>query len=197
MSLLSIEDYETFIGEPIQAERQPQCEAAIAQAEQWVSTEVGYPIAIYQASPSTSTLDTQTFSGNGRTDFYPRYYPIRAVDSIGLWDGVDSFDEIDDTIYLTTTDGNRVYFESGDVFARGRNNWQIVYYYGWETSIPADLKRAILHTVRMFMGVTTRDTSIAQQADGEHSISYFKATDPQLPDEAMKIIAKYKRWGTI
>lgn len=194
---IDVEDYQTFIGDTIPDEKIAQCEAAIAQAIEWVGNQVGYPIVVYEASPSTATKDTQVFSGNGGKDFYPRYYPIQDVDEIGLWDGVDSYDAIDETLYLTTTDENRVYFESGDVFARGTNNWQIVYYYGWATAIPVDLKRAILHTVRMFMGVSTRDTSIQSQSDGEHSITYFKASDPQLPDEAIKIIAKYRRFATI
>jgi hypothetical protein len=130
-----------------------------------------------------------------KTAFLLKKYGMSCIDS--------------DAVYLTIPDRGesgfevlenqgQIYFASG--FTKGYNNIFVSHRSGYETaSMPADLKLAVMMTVKKFYNTKT-DSSLGLQAYRIGDVSYTfvdagstDATSLLIPPEALSILARYKK----
>ena len=137
---------------------------------------------------------TEQFSGNNANAYFPKQGPILSVGTITLWNGT-TFEEIDTDQYDPVTDGNKIYFRMGNVFAAGNENWKVIYTFGYKGTVPRDLKRACMLLTKHAVDHAERSSALTAQSDGEQSFQY--SSDPSKPPNIEDILSRYRRFETI
>ena len=189
--IVTIEDYMTFTG-VTELTNETQVTEAIRTAIQYAETLCSRTLAVHSAT--TPHTQVWQFSGKGAEKLYTPNAPIKSITSIKYWNGT-AYELIDSASYTSVIDDNSdyIYFREGYVWDKGVANWQVTYVYGF-TTLPADLKRAILQIAQSYSTSITRDPSIKSQSDGEQTITYREVTEPTVPNEAMSILQHYRRF---
>ena len=190
--IISTADYMTFAGLTQPLENEKQVLEAIRAAIQYAETFCSRTFAMHSdTSPNTHVW---TFSGKGTTKLYTPNAPIQSVTYVEYWNGT-AWEEIDSVTYTPTIDdnGDYIYFRESYVWDRGVANWKVTYIYGF-TSLPADLKRAILQIAQSYTTTITRDPSIKSQSDGEQTITYRDVGEIKPPADAERVLQHYRRF---
>jgi len=155
-------------------------ESLINQASQMIETECNRKFI----TPSVAI--TEVFNGDGNRDHYVKNARIIATPTLKEWDG-DSFETTSYT-FTYDQDTGRVYFTDGNVFSRGKNNWQISYTYGWTLStVPADLKLACVG-LTSHLRLLSQKMGIVSESFGDSSTTYDWEKNPFI----QRIINDYK-----
>ena len=156
-------------------------EALINQASQVLESECNCKLI----TPANA-ID-EIFDGNRDREHFVKNGRITTTPTLKEWDG-DSFET---TTYTFTYDGDsgKVYFTDGNVFNRGRNNWQVGYKYGWAiASVPVDLKLACVGIVNS-LSLMYAKAGIASESIGNNSFSYdWSGHNPLIKN----VIGKYQ-----
>lgn len=190
--IISTADYMTFAGLTAPLTNEKQVLEAIRAAIQYAETLCSCTFAIH--SDVNPTTHIWTFGGKGTAKLYTPNAPIQSVTYVEYWNGTD-WEEIDSVTYTPVIDdnGDYIYFRENYTWDRGTANWRVTYIYGF-TSLPADLKRAILQIAQSYTTTITRDPSIKSQSDGEQTITYREVGETTIPTEAERTLQQYRRF---
>ena len=185
----TLAEYQTYVGKSSQsAEAQAQITAALLDARVWIEQQLHRRIV----DIASGYLAVEQFAGNDRTYYVPIEGPIDSITTVEEWNGED-WAEIDDTL-TPLTDGNWIYFQEGNIFARASipYNWRITYTFGYP-SIPKDIKRASMMLAEQSTSVHHR-SRLQSQSDGEQSFSYWVSGSEQIVKDVMRILTPYIRY---
>lgn len=188
--IVTLADYLTHIGET-SVSNEAQVKQALLEAQDYAENYCNRLFVLHDSESESPTSHEHTFDGNGRRQLYPPQAPIQSVTTVELWNG-DDWEEVDAVTYTPQTNGNKITFREGHVWAEGTENWRVTYVYGF-TTVPASLKRAILLIAQAFAGTSVRDSNIKSQSDGEQSFTYFDEAKTSVPAEATDILDTYVR----
>ena len=192
IQLVSFDDYLRYIGEP-SVTNEAQTKSALRDAQAFADQYTDRSLRAYDGDDAAATTHTWTFSGPGRKQIYVPNPPIVSVTSISYWDSsTEDFTAVDSTTHTTVFQDSRINFREGYEFYEGVDNWKIIYVYGW-TTVPRDLKLAIMQITQSFARAEIRDSNIKSEADGEQSFTYFEGQSTTVPKDATATLDRYKR----
>lgn len=138
---------------------------------------------------------TEIFDGDGTADYYVKNIPIVgtiASSDISYRSGEgETWSETTATFNYDSSSG-RVYFTDGNVFSTGKDNWRIVYSYGYSVSnVPVDLKIAAIELIAF------RKKKFDDNVHGVSAVTYPDNTITysfdKMPDSVLAMLNRYKR----
>ncbi|MBD3403521.1 hypothetical protein GF420_11540 [candidate division GN15 bacterium] len=136
---------------------------------------------------------SEVFDGDGTEEYWTANWPITDTPTISYWDGTQWI-EATSSLYPRAMDADigRIYFTQGDTFFKGKNNWRVVYSYGYAVaSVPADLKQATYELVHRLYLRAQGKQGIASETHGDVNVSYSLG---KMPDNVKQLLdRKYKR----
>ena len=91
-----------------------QIQQNIYDATEYIMQETGR----WFVDAECSMTDVFLMSGKGQRDVYTPQGPILSLTSIEFWNGTE-WETIDSDVYDELTDGNKIWFRSGNVWASG------------------------------------------------------------------------------
>jgi hypothetical protein len=188
-AIVTIADYMTFTGQSTLA-NQTQVAEAIRQATAYAENVCGRTFALAAMGNS----HVWTFDGKGGLKLFTPQAPIISVTSVETWNGT-AWEVVDAVSYTPTIgdDGEYICFREQYTWVVGILNWRVTYTYGF-TTIPADLKRAILLIAHAFARVSLRAPDLKSQSDGDQAFVYNDRMTSDIPTDALDLLAPYKRF---
>jgi hypothetical protein len=193
MAIVNLNDYLQFTNQS-ELSNEEQVKMALAAAEDYANTYCNRTFGLFvDGGEGTDEIEVvEVFSGAGTRKYFTKEAPIVSVDKVEFWNGTD-WEEFDSTGYTPMNTADRITFQEGHVFPTGNDNLRVTYIYGF-TTVPADLKRAICLIAQSYASFAVRDSNIKKESDGEVSFEYFESSKSNVPDEALKLLAPYRRF---
>ena len=171
--IVNLADFLTFTGQTA-VPNEDTVSAAIRAAQAYAEGRCARIFAL--ANATTPNQHVWTFDGSGEEKIFTPYAPVTSVVLIESYES-DAFEAIDTANYtaVISGSGSYIFFREGYLWTSGTQNWRVTYNWGF-TTIPADLKRAILLTALAFSKVSLRSPDL-QCADGRRAVVYLLLAD--------------------
>lgn len=138
---------------------------------------------------------TEIFDGDGTVEYYAKNIPISGT----IVAGDISYRSGTGDVWMPTTgtfsydsQSGRIYFTDGNIFSKGKDNWKIIYQYGYSiTSVPYDLKLAVAKILAREKKLFSDNVhGVSSITFPDHTISY---SFDKLPDDVIATFNRYRR----
>ena len=135
----------------------------------------------------------EIFGGDGEKDYIVQNLPLTGTPTIYYWDGTQ-WVEATASNYPRATDSasGRIWFNEGNKFWKGDDNWRVVYDYGYAIeSVPGDLQHACCILVQRAMLKAEGKEGVASESHIDKSITFDLS---KMPVDVQGFLNSYKRF---
>ncbi len=138
----------------------------------------------------TTAID-EIKDGWGIKYIYTKNAPITGTPTLYYWNGTTWQTDTSWSFTQDNADG-RIWFDDGNIFWKGEDNWKISYTYGWDiTEIPADLQLACLRMIALNKKLFNDSLhGVNSKSFGDQSISY---SFNNVPPNVLATLYSYRR----